>query len=81
MTITAPIFHLSSIGPWITLTLAAILILLVDAFSSKGSKGIFPVIALAALAVAAWQTHCLWGHRAPIFPAWCTSTTLPSTFT
>ncbi|MFZ2088957.1 MAG: NADH-quinone oxidoreductase subunit N [Desulfobaccales bacterium] len=61
MTITIPSFSLSSIGPWLTLTVAAILILLVDAFSPKGRKGIFPVIALAALAVAAWQTYCLWG--------------------
>ncbi len=61
MTITVPAFSLSSIGPWLTLTLAAILILLVDAFSPRSKKCIFPAIALAALAVAAWQTHCLWG--------------------
>ena len=61
MTITVPTFSLSSIGPWLTLTIAALVILLVDAFSPKGRKGIFPAIALAALAVAAWQSHCLWG--------------------
>ena len=61
MTIPAPSFNLSSIGPWLTLTIAAIVILLVDAFSPKGRKGIFPILALLALAVAAWQTYCLWG--------------------
>jgi len=61
MTIPIPSFSLSSIGPWLTLTIAAILILLVDAFSPKGRKGIFPILALLALAVAAWQTYCLWG--------------------
>ena len=61
MTIPVPSFSLSSIGPWLTLTIAAIVILLVDAFSPKGRKGIFPILALVALAVAAWQTYCLWG--------------------
>jgi NADH-quinone oxidoreductase subunit N len=61
MTIPVPSFSLSSIGPWLTLTIAAILILLVDAFSPRGRKGIFPILALLALAVAAWQTYCLWG--------------------
>jgi len=61
MTIPVPSFSLSSIGPWLTLTIAAIVILLVDAFSPKGRKGIFPILALLALAVAAWQTYCLWG--------------------
>ena len=61
MTIPVPSFSLSSIGPWLTLTIAAIIILLVDAFSPKGRKGIFPILALVALAVAAWQTYCLWG--------------------
>jgi NADH-quinone oxidoreductase subunit N len=67
MTITIPTFSLSSIGPWLTLTLAAILILLVDAFSPRGRKGIFPLIALAAVAVAAWQTYCLWGKAGTDF--------------
>jgi NADH-quinone oxidoreductase subunit N len=62
MTIPIPSFNLSSIGPWLTLTIAAIIILLVDAFSPKGRKGIYPILALAALAVAAWQTYCLWGQ-------------------
>jgi NADH-quinone oxidoreductase subunit N len=61
MTITIPSFSLSSIGPWLTLTIAAIIILLVDAFSPRGRKSIFPILALLALAVAAWQTYCLWG--------------------
>jgi NADH-quinone oxidoreductase subunit N len=67
MTITIPTFSLSSIGPWLTLTLAAILILLVDAFSPRGRKGIFPLIALAAVTVAAWQTYCLWGKAGTDF--------------
>jgi NADH-quinone oxidoreductase subunit N len=67
MTITVPTFSLSSIGPWLTLTIAAIIILLVDAFSPRGRKGIFPAIALLALAVAAWQTHCLWGKAGADF--------------
>ena len=61
MIITVPSFNLSSIGPWLTLTIAAIFILLLDAFSPKGRKSIFPILALLALAVAAWQTYCLWG--------------------
>ncbi len=68
MIITAPSFNLSSIGPWITLTIAAIVILLLDAFSPKGGrKGLFPVLALLALAVAAWQTFCLWGKSGTDF--------------
>lgn len=63
MTIPIPSFSLSSIGPWLTLTIAAMIILLVDAFSPKGRKGIFPILALLALAVAAWQTYSLWGAR------------------
>lgn len=63
MTIPIPSFNLSSIGPWLTLTIAAIIILLVDAFSPRGRKGIFPILALLALTVAAWQTYCLWGER------------------
>ncbi len=61
MTITIPSFNLTSIGPWLTLTIAAIIILLADAFSPKGRKGLYPILALAALAVAAWQTYSLWG--------------------
>ena len=63
MTIPIPSFSLSSIGPWLTLSIAAIIILLVDAFSRKGRKSLFPLLALVALAVAAWQTYCLWGQR------------------
>uniref|UniRef100_A0A7V4G8I2 NADH-quinone oxidoreductase subunit N n=1 Tax=Desulfobacca acetoxidans TaxID=60893 RepID=A0A7V4G8I2_9BACT len=60
MTISIPSFHLSSIGPWLTLSVAAILILLLDAFS-RGKKGLYPILSLLALAVAAWQTYSLWG--------------------
>jgi NADH-quinone oxidoreductase subunit N len=67
MIINAPNFSLSSIGPWLTLTIAAIIILLLDAFSPKGRKGAFPIIALLALAVATWQTYCLWGKTGSDF--------------
>jgi NADH-quinone oxidoreductase subunit N len=63
MTINIPSFSLASIGPWITLTLAGILILVLDALSPKGQKrkAYFSIIALLALAVASLQTIQLWG--------------------
>lgn len=67
MTITIPGFHLSSIGPWLTLTVTAILILLLDALSPKGRKACFSWLALAGLAVAAFQTIGLWGHSGTDF--------------
>ena len=50
MTFTIPSFHLSSIGPWVTLTVTAILILVLDALSPKGRKACFSWLALAGLA-------------------------------
>ena len=61
MTFTIPSFQLSSIGPWLTLTVTAILILVLDALSPKGRKVCFSWLALAGLAVAALQTIGLWG--------------------
>jgi NADH-quinone oxidoreductase subunit N len=67
MTFTIPSFHLSSIGPWLTLTVTAILILVLDALSPKGRKVCFSWLALAGLAVAALQTIGLWGQRGTDF--------------
>jgi NADH-quinone oxidoreductase subunit N len=66
MTLTIPTFSLISIGPWLTLTLGAILILLVDALS-KGRKTYFPYFSLAVLALAAFQTIDLWGAKTTDF--------------
>jgi NADH-quinone oxidoreductase subunit N len=67
MTLTIPSFHLSSIGPLLTLTVTAILILVVDALSPKGRKAYFPQLALLGLAVAALQTIRLWGKTGTDF--------------
>jgi NADH-quinone oxidoreductase subunit N len=67
MTITIPVFHLSSIGPWLTLTVTAILILVLDALTPKGRRSFFPELALAGLAVAAYQTIGLWGRTGTDF--------------
>ena len=61
MTLTIPSFNLASIGPWITLSVFAIAILLADALSPKGNRTAAPVLALAGLAVAGFQTYALWG--------------------
>ncbi len=65
--IPIPSFHLSSIGPLLTLTVTAILILVVDALSPKGRKSYFPQLALLGLAVAALQTIRLWGKTGTDF--------------
>jgi NADH-quinone oxidoreductase subunit N len=67
MTITIPVFHLSSIGPWLTLTVTAILILVLDALMPKGRRSFYPELALAGLAVAAYQTFGLWGKTGTDF--------------
>lgn len=63
MTLTIPTFSLMSIGPWITLSVTAILILLADALSPKGNRAAAPGLALLGLAVAGFQTYCLWGKQ------------------
>ena len=67
MTFTIPSFQLSSIGPWLTLTVTAILILVLDALSPKGRKACFSWLALVGLAVAALQTIGLWGKTGTDF--------------
>jgi NADH-quinone oxidoreductase subunit N len=65
--IKVPTFTLCSIGPWVTLTLFAIAILLLDALSHKGRKAYFPQLSLLGLAIAAVQTWRLWGQRGTDF--------------
>jgi len=68
MNLTIPVFHLSSIGPWLTLTVTAILILVLDALSPKGGKkACFSGLALLGLVVAAFQTVGLWGKTGTDF--------------
>ncbi len=64
MTLSIPSFSLASIGPWITLSVTAIIILLADALSSKGERKAAPMLALVGLAGAAFQTYGLWGSKA-----------------
>jgi NADH-quinone oxidoreductase subunit N len=63
MTLNIPSFNLASIGPWITLSIFAIAILLADALSPKGNRTAAPLLALAGLAVAGFQTISLWGKN------------------
>ena len=68
MSFTIPSFHLSSIGPWLTITITAILILMLDALSPKGGRKVcFSWLALAGLLVAAFQTVGLWGKTGTDF--------------
>ena len=67
MTLNIPSFQLSSIGPALTLTVTAILILLLDALSPKGRKTYFPQLSLAGLALAAFQAIGLWGRTGTDF--------------
>jgi NADH-quinone oxidoreductase subunit N len=67
MILTIPSFHLSSIGPWLTVTVTAILILVLDALSPKGRKACFSGLALVGLTVAALQTIGLWGKSGTDF--------------
>ncbi len=60
MTLTVPTFSFASIGPWLTLSLGAIFILMWDALCAKGQKRFFDAVSLLAVAVAGLQTYCLW---------------------
>lgn len=62
MSLTIPSFSLVSIGPWLTLTVGAVIILLLEALT-RGRKAYFPYLSLAVLALAAFQTVDLWGAR------------------
>jgi NADH-quinone oxidoreductase subunit N len=68
MSFTIPSFHLSSIGPWLAITVTAILILVLDALSPKGGRKVcFSWLALAGLAVSAVLTAGLWGKTGTDF--------------
>jgi NADH-quinone oxidoreductase subunit N len=67
MTLTIPTFSLASIGPWLTLSLGAILILMWDALCAKGQKSFFAEISLLAVAVAGLQTYWLWNKTGTDF--------------
>lgn len=67
MTISIPSITLSNIGPLLTLTVAGLVLLLVDALSPRGKKAYFPYLSLAALAVAAFQTWWLWNRSGTDF--------------
>ncbi|MBM4287856.1 MAG: NADH-quinone oxidoreductase subunit N [Deltaproteobacteria bacterium] len=64
MSIEIPTINLTNIGPLITLSVAGLLLLLVDAFSIKGTKkGYFHQISLVAVVIAVLQTIWLWGRN------------------
>ena len=61
MTLTIPSFQLSSIGPWLTLTVTAILILVLDALPPKRGRLLLLVWPWRAWRWPAFQTIGLWG--------------------
>ncbi len=64
MSIEIPKICLSNIGPLLTLSVAGLIILLLDAFSIKGKeKGRFHQIALAGILIALLQTVWLWNRQ------------------
>ncbi|MDD3579963.1 MAG: NADH-quinone oxidoreductase subunit N [Desulfobacca sp.] len=67
MTISIPSITLSNIGPLLTLTVAGLLLLLMDALTPKGKKGYFPYLSLIALVIAAVQTTMLWNRSGTDF--------------
>ncbi|WP_449245120.1 NADH-quinone oxidoreductase subunit N [Desulfobacca acetoxidans] len=68
MSIDIPSISLTNIGPLITLSVAGLLLLLVDAFSIKGvKKGHFHQIALTAVLIALVQTVWLWNRQGADF--------------
>ena len=68
MSINIPTICLTNIGPLITLSVAGLLLLLIDAFSIKGSKkGYFHQISLVAIVIGIIQTIFLWNRQGTDF--------------
>jgi NADH-quinone oxidoreductase subunit N len=68
MSINIPTICLTSIGPLITLTVAGLLLLLIDAFSIKGAKkGYFHQFSLVAIIIGIIQTIFLWNRQGTDF--------------
>jgi NADH-quinone oxidoreductase subunit N len=68
MSIDIPTICLTNIGPLITLSVAGLLLLLIDAFSIKGSKkGYFHQISLVAIVIGIIQTIFLWNRQGTDF--------------
>ncbi len=66
MSLTIPSFSLASIGPWLTLSVAAIAILVWDALSKERPAAI-PMLSMGALTVAALQSLALLGKKGTDF--------------
>ena len=67
MSINIPTICLTNIGPLITLSVAGLLLLLIDAFSIKGAKkGYFHQLSLVAIIIGIIQTIFLWNRQGPI---------------
>jgi NADH-quinone oxidoreductase subunit N len=66
MSLTIPTFSLASIGPWLTLSVAAIAILVWDALSKERPAAV-PAVTLAALVIAAVQSLTLLGKKGTDF--------------
>ncbi len=68
MSINIPTICLTNIGPLITLSVAGLLLLLIDAFSLKGSKkGYFHQFSLVAIIIGIIQTFFLWNRHGTDF--------------
>jgi NADH-quinone oxidoreductase subunit N len=66
MSLTIPTFSLASIGPWLTLSAAAIAILVWDALAKERPAAV-PAVTLGALVVAAAQSLALLGKKGTDF--------------
>lgn len=68
MSIEIPTICLTNIGPLITLSVAGLLLLVLDAFSIKGGrKGYFHQLSLVAILIAILQTVLLWNRNTTDF--------------
>ena len=68
MSINLPTICLTNIGPLITLSVAGLLLLLIDAFSVKGAKkGYFHQFSLVAIVIGIIQTVFLWNRQGTDF--------------